>query len=171
MAIDKTKSIIRIRDLHKSYGDTEVLKGIDMDVYKGEVVVILGPSGSGKSTMLRCVNRLEEPTSGHIYFEDTEITDKKTNINDVRGDVSGGCRDGFRIHNGFHDADGSEQGGVLIQQDELVGHGGNDATESLRSDDVNHRLGAVHAQGSSSFELALTDGLNAGSEDFAKVGA
>lgn len=87
MAIDKTKSIIRIRDLHKSYGDTEVLKGIDMDVYKGEVVVILGPSGSGKSTMLRCVNRLEEPTSGHIYFEDTEITDKKTNINEVRKHV------------------------------------------------------------------------------------
>ncbi len=87
MTIDTSKSIIRIRDLHKSYGDVEVLKGIDLDVYKGEVVVILGPSGSGKSTMLRCVNRLEEPTSGHIYFEDTEITDKKTNINEIRKHV------------------------------------------------------------------------------------
>ena len=87
MAIDKNHSIIRIRDLHKSYGDTEVLKGIDMDVYKGEVVVILGPSGSGKSTMLRCVNRLEEPTGGHIYFEDIDITDRKTNINEIRKNV------------------------------------------------------------------------------------
>lgn len=87
MAIDYGKSIIRIRDLHKSYGETEVLKGIDMDVYKGEVVVILGPSGSGKSTMLRCVNRLEEPTSGQIFFEDTEITGKGTNINEIRKHV------------------------------------------------------------------------------------
>lgn len=87
MAIDYSKSIIRIKDLRKSYGDTEVLKGIDLDVYKGEVVVILGPSGSGKSTMLRCVNRLEEPTSGHIFFEDTEITGKGTNINEVRKHV------------------------------------------------------------------------------------
>ncbi len=87
MTIDKNHPIIRIRNLHKSYGDVEVLKGIDMDVYKGEVVVILGPSGSGKSTMLRCVNKLEEPTSGQIYFEETEITDKKTNINEIRKNV------------------------------------------------------------------------------------
>ena len=87
MAIDYTQPIIRIRDLHKSFGETEVLKGIDMDVYKGEVVVLLGPSGSGKSTLLRCVNRLEEPTGGQIFFEETEITDKKTNINDVRKHV------------------------------------------------------------------------------------
>ena len=87
MAIDYTQPIIRIRDLRKSFGETEVLKGIDMDVYKGEVVVLLGPSGSGKSTLLRCVNRLEEPTGGQIFFEETEITDKKTNINDVRKHV------------------------------------------------------------------------------------
>jgi len=55
-----------------------------MTVHKGEVVVILGPSGSGKSTLLRCVNRLEQPTGGHIWFEDTDITDPKTNINKVR---------------------------------------------------------------------------------------
>ena len=76
--------IVRIQDLHKSFGTLDVLKGVDLDVQKGEVVVILGPSGSGKSTMLRCINRLEEPTGGHIFFEDIEITDPKTNINQVR---------------------------------------------------------------------------------------
>ena len=87
MAIDYNQPIIRIRDLRKSFGETEVLKGIDMDVYKGEVVVLLGPSGSGKSTLLRCVNRLEEPTGGQIFFEETEITGKNTNINEVRKHV------------------------------------------------------------------------------------
>ena len=61
-----------------------MLKGVDLEVHKGEVVVILGPSGSGKSTMLRCINRLEEPTGGKIFFEDTEITDAETDINKVR---------------------------------------------------------------------------------------
>ena len=79
--------IVRIQDLHKSFGGTEVLKGIDLDVHRGEVVVVLGPSGSGKSTMLRCINRLEEPTSGHIWFEDVEITNPKTNLNKVREHV------------------------------------------------------------------------------------
>ena len=78
---------IRIEGLRKSYGTTEVLKGIDLDVSRGEVVVVLGPSGSGKSTMLRCVNRLETPTAGRIWFEDTEITSSKTNINKVREHV------------------------------------------------------------------------------------
>jgi polar amino acid transport system ATP-binding protein len=78
------QAIVRIQDLHKSFGSLEVLKGVDIEVNKGEVVVILGPSGSGKSTMLRCINRLEEPTSGHIWFEDQEITDPKTNINQIR---------------------------------------------------------------------------------------
>jgi polar amino acid transport system ATP-binding protein len=76
--------IIRIQDLSKSFGTLEVLKGVDLEVSKGEVVVILGPSGSGKSTMLRCINRLEEPTGGQIFFEDTEITHAETNINKVR---------------------------------------------------------------------------------------
>ena len=78
------EALVRINDLHKAFGDNEVLKGIELEVEKGEVVVILGPSGSGKSTMLRCINKLEEPTGGHIWFEDIEITDPKTNINKVR---------------------------------------------------------------------------------------
>ncbi|MBQ9690509.1 MAG: amino acid ABC transporter ATP-binding protein [Eggerthellaceae bacterium] len=79
--------VVQIKDLHKYYDDVEVLKGINLDVHKGEVVVILGPSGSGKSTMLRCINMLEQPTSGTIWFEDTEITSKKTDINEIRRHV------------------------------------------------------------------------------------
>ncbi len=76
--------ILRIIDLHKSFDETDVLKGISLDIRKGEVVVVLGPSGSGKSTMLRCLNRLEEPTSGQIVFEGQDICTPKTDVNDVR---------------------------------------------------------------------------------------
>ena len=79
-----TQPIVRIQNLRKVFGDNEVLRDIDIDVQKGEVVVILGPSGSGKSTMLRCINFLEVPTSGHIWFEDIEITAAKTDVNAVR---------------------------------------------------------------------------------------
>ena len=76
--------VVQIRDLHKSYGDNVVLRGIDLDVHRGEVVVVLGPSGSGKSTMLRCVNLLEHPTGGQILFEGRDITAKGVDINAVR---------------------------------------------------------------------------------------
>jgi polar amino acid transport system ATP-binding protein len=79
-----TQPIVRIQNLRKVFGENEVLREIDLEVQRGEVVVILGPSGSGKSTMLRCINLLETPTSGHIWLEDTEITDSKTNINQIR---------------------------------------------------------------------------------------
>ena len=78
------KPVVRIEGLRRSFGDLEVLKGVDMDVALGEVVVILGPSGSGKSTLLRCVNRLEEPSGGEVWFEDTLVNNPKTNINEVR---------------------------------------------------------------------------------------
>ena len=83
-AMPEDDVIVRIKDLHKSYGDLEVLRGIDIDVHRGEVVVVLGPSGSGKSTMLRCVNLLEKPTSGQIIFEGADITAKGVDINGVR---------------------------------------------------------------------------------------
>ena len=76
--------MIEIRNLHKSFGDLEVLKGIDLEIKKGEIVTIVGPSGSGKSTVLRCMNLLEVPTTGQIIFEGTDITDKKVNIDEVR---------------------------------------------------------------------------------------
>ncbi|MEG0070978.1 MAG: amino acid ABC transporter ATP-binding protein [Raoultibacter sp.] len=82
-----SKPIVRICDLHKSFDDNKVLCGVDMEVTRGEVVVILGPSGSGKSTLLRCINLLETPTSGKIFFEDDEITAKKTDVNRVRAKV------------------------------------------------------------------------------------
>ena len=74
------KPLIKAVDVQKSFGGLDVLKGIDLDIYKGDVVVIIGPSGSGKSTFLRCLNLLEVPTGGQIIFEGTDITDKKVNI-------------------------------------------------------------------------------------------
>ena len=76
--------VVRIENLTKSFDELQVLRGVDLNVHRGEVVVILGPSGSGKSTLLRCVNLLEVPTSGKIFFEDTEITAKDVDINAVR---------------------------------------------------------------------------------------
>lgn len=75
------ETLIKVENLVKSFDKIEVLKGIDTEIKKGEVVVIIGASGSGKSTFLRCLNRLEESTNGHIYFKDTDITDPKANIN------------------------------------------------------------------------------------------
>ncbi len=82
-----SSEMVVIRDLHKRFGELEVLKGISLEIKKGEVVVILGPSGSGKSTILRCINRLEEPTSGHIFIEGQEITGKKADLNRMRQKV------------------------------------------------------------------------------------
>ena len=76
--------MIKVSDLHKSFGKLEVLKGIDENIEKGEKIVVIGPSGSGKSTFLRCLNLLETPTSGQIWFDGQCITDKKTDINRVR---------------------------------------------------------------------------------------
>lgn len=76
--------MIEVYDLKKSFGDTQVLSGITYSVSKGDKIVIVGPSGSGKSTFLRCLNLLEEPTSGKIVFDGVDITDKKTDINEVR---------------------------------------------------------------------------------------
>jgi len=79
--------MILIEDLHKSYGELEVLKGITKTIKKGEVVAVIGPSGSGKSTFLRCINMLEEITSGRVIIEGKDITDSKTDINKIRQNV------------------------------------------------------------------------------------
>lgn len=76
--------MISVKNLSKSFDDFQVLKNIDLEIKKGEKVVIVGPSGSGKSTLLRCLNLLEKPTSGNIYIDGMDITDKKCNINLVR---------------------------------------------------------------------------------------
>ena len=78
---------VKVTDLHKSFGELNVLNGIDMEISEGEVVVVIGPSGSGKSTFLRCLNRLEDSTSGTIEVDGFEISDKKIDINKVRENI------------------------------------------------------------------------------------
>ncbi len=79
--------ILKIENLEKSFGSLRVLTDINLTVHQGEVVTVIGASGSGKSTMLRCINLLEEPDSGHIYFENADLTDLSTNINQLREDI------------------------------------------------------------------------------------
>ncbi len=76
--------MINITNLHKNFGDLEVLKNISTEIKKGEIISIIGPSGSGKSTFLRCINKLEEPSSGHIYIDGMDLMDKNTDINKIR---------------------------------------------------------------------------------------
>jgi polar amino acid transport system ATP-binding protein len=78
---------IQVSDLHKYFGEHEVLRGIDFEVDQGQVVCVIGPSGSGKSTLLRCVNRLEEPTSGQIFVEGTDICDPEVDLDAVRSRI------------------------------------------------------------------------------------
>ena len=88
--------MIRVCDLQKNFGELQVLKGIDIHVEKGEVMVVIGPSGSGKSTFLRCLNLLEQPTSGEIYFQEVSITSKNNNI-DMQRQKMGMVFQGFNL--------------------------------------------------------------------------
>ena len=85
--INRNNKKVVVTDLHKYFDHNEVLTGIDATIYEGEVVCVIGPSGSGKSTFLRCLNQLEEVTSGSIVIDDYEITNKKVNINKVRENI------------------------------------------------------------------------------------
>ncbi len=85
--IDKSEVKVSVKNLKKCYGELEVLKDISTDVYKGEVVCVIGPSGSGKSTFLRCLNRLESATAGEIIVDGNNITDKHININHIRENI------------------------------------------------------------------------------------
>ncbi|MEA2452511.1 MAG: polar amino acid transport system ATP-binding protein [Actinomycetota bacterium] len=82
-----SQSVARLVGIHKWFGDNHVLRGIDIEVERGQVVVVIGPSGSGKSTLLRVINLLEEPTEGKVFFEDTEVTDIRTDLNKVRTNI------------------------------------------------------------------------------------
>ncbi len=83
-ALNDDGSIVRLDDVHKWFGKNHVLKGIDLAIDPGEVQVVVGPSGSGKSTLLRCVNVLEMPSEGRVWFEQQDITDVRANLNEVR---------------------------------------------------------------------------------------
>jgi polar amino acid transport system ATP-binding protein len=87
VALTSATHAIDVQDLHKSFGDLEVLRGIDFHVDQGEVVCVIGPSGSGKSTLLRCVNRLEEPTAGRILIEGDDITDPDADVDALRSRI------------------------------------------------------------------------------------
>lgn len=94
----ENNTVIRIEQLEKSFGDLHVLKGINLEVHKGEVVCIIGASGSGKSTLLRCLNLLEQADSGHIWFEDQDLMDLKVNLNALRQKI-GMVFQGFNLFN------------------------------------------------------------------------
>jgi glutamine transport system ATP-binding protein len=80
-------SLVRLDDIHKWFGKLHVLKAVDLSIPLQEVLVVIGPSGSGKSTLLRTINMLEEPTSGHVWFQGADITDVRTDLNTVRTDM------------------------------------------------------------------------------------
>src|SRR5665647_1583648 len=87
MAKRSDNKMLRVSSINKSFGDNQVLKGIDFTVYEGEVVVVIGPSGSGKSTLLRCINFLEKGESGQIYFQEELVENKEVAINKMRQSV------------------------------------------------------------------------------------
>ncbi len=86
--------MIKISNLHKSFGDLHVLKGIDLQVNQGDIIAIIGPSGSGKSTLLHCINKLEEPTVGHVFIDDEDSGGRPGNGAGRR--VRRGCAERFR---------------------------------------------------------------------------
>ena len=85
--VDKSEIKVSVKNLKKAYGSLEVLKDISTEIYKGEVVCVIGPSGSGKSTFLRCLNKLEKVTDGTVIIDGQDITSKQTNINQVRENI------------------------------------------------------------------------------------
>lgn len=107
--------MIKVENLTKSFGDLEVLKGINQEIKDGEVVVVIGPSGSGKSTFLRCLNLLETPTSGKIFVDNDEITSKKIDINKVREEM-GMVFQSFNLFNNLNILDNITLAPTLVKK-------------------------------------------------------
>lgn len=107
--------MIKVENLTKSFGELEVLKGINQEIKDGEVVVVIGPSGSGKSTFLRCLNLLESPTSGKIFVDNEEITSNKIDINKVREDM-GMVFQSFNLFNNLNILDNITLAPTLVKK-------------------------------------------------------
>ena len=107
--------MIKVENLTKAFGELEVLKGINQEIKYGEVVVVIGPSGSGKSTFLRCLNLLEEPTSGKIFVDDEEITSKDIDINKVREEM-GMVFQSFNLFNNLNIIDNITLAPTLVKK-------------------------------------------------------
>ena len=107
--------MIKVENLTKSFGELEVLKGINQEIKDGEVVVVIGPSGSGKSTFLRCLNLLETPTSGKIFVDDEEITSKEVDINKVREEM-GMVFQSFNLFNNLNILDNITLAPTLVKK-------------------------------------------------------
>ena len=107
--------MIKVENLTKSFGELEVLKGINQEIKDGEVVVVIGPSGSGKSTFLRCLNLLEEPTSGKIFVDDEEITTNDIDINKVREEM-GMVFQSFNLFNNLNIIDNITLAPTLVKK-------------------------------------------------------
>ena len=160
--------IIKIEQLEKSFGDLHVLKGIDLEVNRGEVVCIIGASGSGKSTLLRCINLLEEADSGHIWFDGQDLMDLKVNLNALRQKI-GMVFQGFNLFNNKSVLDNctlapiavkhipkTQAEATAIKHLTTVGLADFIHADSRRlSGGQNHRAGAVHGTGDHA--LRLTD--------------
>ena len=122
------KELIRVEQLHKSYGGNEILRGIDLTVHESEVVAILGPSGTGKSTLLRCLNLLTVPDSGRVVVNDLELTDKHVNINHARAHIGMVFQD-FNLFNHLRAIDN-----VAIGPIEVLHIGKTEARERARQE-------------------------------------
>jgi polar amino acid transport system ATP-binding protein len=142
--VTAAESVIEVRDLHKSFGELEVLRGIDLTVGAGEVVCVIGPSGSGKSTLLRCVNLLEQPTSGVVIVDGVELTDPECDIDAVRRRIGMV----FQQFNLFPHL--STLGNVTIAQRKVLGRRAEDAEKigrhNLERVGLADKIGAYPAQ-------------------------
>ena len=121
--VDKSEIKVSVKNLKKAYGSLEVLKDISTDIYKGEVVCVIGPSGSGKSTFLRCLNKLEKVTDGTVIIDGQDITSKQTNINQVRENI-GMVFQHFNLFNNLNILDNLTLAPVQLKKcskDEAVG--------------------------------------------------
>ena len=159
-----TLPAVRLRGLHKAFGQNEVLRGIDLDIARGEVVCILGPSGSGKSTLLRCVNLLETPTAGQVFIGDTEVTAPDTDIDWIRARIGMV----FQQFNLFPHLTVEEN--LTIAQRVVLGRGGAEATDTalamLRRVGLEEKRGEYPARlsGGQQQRVAIARALSMGPE-------